>query len=480
MAEYVAYLEREEWVAPGISNTYTSARCKISVQSEDDRESQEAKIDKRYVYAKTQSIQTLRFHESDEAELQHPYLNSYGPTYKLPFFTQHARPISGGAHSRLPQGVKLISYKPIYVEESGWYEYLTGPKTGKFYYKMTPPLKIWEYRWITHQKEVGIPNISFTIGETIVKASHPWTGTIRVQYYYDRASEIKQKLKDNLLVEAEYNFYLSPKGYDASSKTIDIFLLPSHTSTYWNNYLGWVTYEHWQELDCLLCNPVAGMSSERTPPGGFEDKGNIVFQVNNARITHPTECTYNCKEVCVDPNVVRLAEDYANLIKSHIKQAPNITIDNHLWNPYNYAFVTDMLGNPLVTGSYTSPNTPSGRLSERIYDPELLYSDEVIYIGVFEKDEDPGEEAVKTAAFAYFMENKKGMILSVPQGWNNFEFLRDGETLQTLFNDFQSDLIDMNAIENFICKVINRKINIPLYNVSAQFSTIYTSDLMLR
>ena len=410
MAEYTAYLERDEWIAQGISSNYTSARCKTSTDSEDDRESQEAEIDKKFIYAKSQTSQVLRFDNSDTAELNHPYLGSYGSTYKFPPFaiTHSTYAIPADERPTLPQGVRLISYTPDYEDVSGWYEYLTGPKPGYFYYKTDPPLKVWKYRWITRKKEIGVPSITLTKDSTEVKTSHPWTGVIKVRYYYDRAPALRRKLKDNLIVEANYNFYLNPVGFDAASKEIDAFILPSEEGDYWAG----PGRELWNELDCLICNPITGANADTTPPGGYEDSGSLVSLINSARITHPTECTYDCKEVCVSESLVLLAEDYANLLKTKIEEAPNITIENNLWNPHNYAFIVDLFGNPYSSGTYTSPNTPTGRMKEYIYDPELWYSDEAIYFEKFDFGIDPGEDAVREIAFAHFMETKKGLILN--------------------------------------------------------------------
>lgn len=74
----------------------------------------------------------------------------------------------------------------------------------------------------------------------------------------------------------------------------------------------------------------------------------------------------------------------------------------------------------------------------------------------------------------------KGRIELRHLGWDNFEFLRDGKVLQSLLDDFKSDILDKNNIQEFIRKVTIYKVKYPLFNVSNQFMKIYTSDLLLR
>jgi len=430
MAEYTAYLERKQWIAPGISSNYTSAKCLTNVDSENDRESQEAKIDKRFVYAKSQTIQVLHFNSSDEAEFDYPYL---GPCGK--FYTTPLPAISSGnaidieslreyhrewckKHPKLPRGIKLLSYTPEYKEEAGWYEYLTGPRTGQLW-RHEPPLKKWKYKWVTNRVEVGIPTFSFTKGETLVKSSHPWTGIIQVEYYYDRAVDIKKKLKSKLSVQANYNFYMNPVGFDASGKEIDAFIMPAEDSSYWTDDIN--------EIDCLICNPITGAASERgeppTPPAGT-----MVDKINNARITHSTECTGDpVRSVLESEAMMKLSEDYANVLKKLIQYRPSITIDNSRWDPYNYTLnAADSIGLDNFTMPETDiflPSTPNDRIelyansydnffSEGTTKREFFSGDEIIFTKSYSKEEDPGEDKIEEIAFAYFMEIKKGLILN--------------------------------------------------------------------
>jgi len=76
--------------------------------------------------------------------------------------------------------------------------------------------------------------------------------------------------------------------------------------------------------------------------------------------------------------------------------------------------------------------------------------------------------------------NSKGLIEPPHFSWPNFEFLRSGETLQDLVNDFKCPVFDKIAILRLINDAKYFRYKTPMHPILSQLLKIYTADLMLR
>lgn len=312
MGDYRVYLEPKTWKALGISTM--NSLCKTEMESSSSKKDEEDRIDNLKIYSKSQRYDTLRFVNSNEEQLPYEYLAStvrtsdFAPPPSIRNAVSPEKP-------KLPPGVKLIAYEPDYKETIVWVEKLTNVKTGYYYKYREPPLKIWKYTKKTVRERLSVPNISFTVGSTSVKTDRPWTGTIKVLYYYSREKIIKEALKENSVVITVFKVYMSPIGYDAESAEIEAYLLPLE-----------IAGQPWDELDCLLCNPIVEGSRREL---SVEDSGGMVELINNARITHPPSPEEELPLLCEDLNLSTMAHE---LLLRHLDQV----VERPFYNFKNY------------------------------------------------------------------------------------------------------------------------------------------------
>ncbi|THB80833.1 MAG: hypothetical protein D3926_05225 [Desulfobacteraceae bacterium] len=65
-------------------------------------------------------------------------------------------------------------------------------------------------------------------------------------------------------------------------------------------------------------------------------------------------------------------------------------------------------------------------------------------------------------------------------GWDNFEFLRDGDVIQDIIACIKNPMVNQGALQNFLDKIRRFELKVPLYHVSDQLMKIYTAELMLK
>ena len=273
MGDYTAYLEPDKWKALGISSA--DSLCKTGMETiSNSRDAQKIKVDDLEIYAKSQRFDILEFNGSDIEQLPYRYYGSYGKAEKPKLaninYPNTFAPIIAAEETNLPLGVKLIYYKPDYVDTFVWVEKLTNLIPG-FNYRREAPLKIWKYEKKQVRERLSVPNITLTLGSTEVTTDRPWIGKIKVYYYYDREQKIKEIIKESFIPITIFNAYMSPIGYDADAAEIKVYLLPNELDG-----------KPVDELDCLLCNSI-----EESQDVMNQDPGGMVELINNARITHP-------------------------------------------------------------------------------------------------------------------------------------------------------------------------------------------------
>ncbi len=74
----------------------------------------------------------------------------------------------------------------------------------------------------------------------------------------------------------------------------------------------------------------------------------------------------------------------------------------------------------------------------------------------------------------------KGSIVPSRSDFLGLDFLRNGRALRKILEDLRSDIWDRDAIQQSIKKLAEHKEGTSLTNISSNFLTIYTTDLMLR
>ncbi len=66
------------------------------------------------------------------------------------------------------------------------------------------------------------------------------------------------------------------------------------------------------------------------------------------------------------------------------------------------------------------------------------------------------------------------------QGWVNFEFLRQGDALNSLVSDLRSQIWNREALQRYVSEIQSLERKSQLYPIFDQLSKIYTIDLLLR
>lgn len=74
----------------------------------------------------------------------------------------------------------------------------------------------------------------------------------------------------------------------------------------------------------------------------------------------------------------------------------------------------------------------------------------------------------------------KGSIVPSRSDYLGLDFLRNGKAFRKILEDLRSDIWDRDAIQQSIKKLAEHKEGTSLTNISSNFLTIYTTDLMLR